>query len=130
MAEPASERRPRLDDSEVYERLTRLDELLGHVEAIPGPAGEIALEAVSALAEVYGEALARVTTYASETPALVEAMTGDELLEHLLVLHGIHPDPGRHRRRAALHRREPEEAQSDPVDHAEPATRLRRRSAT
>jgi Fe-S cluster biogenesis protein NfuA len=89
MIEPAN----RLDDAAMQERLTRLDDLLGQVEAIPGPAGEVALEAVSALADVYGEALARVTAYTAGTPALVEAMTGDELLGHLLVLHDIHPDP-------------------------------------
>jgi Fe-S cluster biogenesis protein NfuA len=77
----------------VRERLTRLDELLAQVEAIPGPAGELALEAVSALAEVYGEALARATAYASDVPAVLTALTGDELLGHLLVLHGVHPEP-------------------------------------
>ena len=76
------------------ERLTRLDGLLEQVEAIPSPSGEIALVAVSALAEVYGEALARAVAYASETvPELLPAITGDELLGHLLVMHGIHPDP-------------------------------------
>src|SRR3954453_17142756 len=49
----------RLADAAVRERLTGLDELLERVEQIPGPAGELALEAVSALAEIYGEALAR-----------------------------------------------------------------------
>jgi Fe-S cluster biogenesis protein NfuA len=93
MAEPAGEAGPRLDNAAVHERLTRLDELLAQVEATPGPAGELALDAVSALAEVYGEALARATAYASETPAVLAAITGDELLSHLLVLHGIHPDP-------------------------------------
>lgn len=83
----------RLDDTAVREQLARLDELLGQVEAIPGPAGEVALDAVSALAEVYGEALARATAYASTTPAALAAITDDELLSHLLVLHGIHPDP-------------------------------------
>jgi Fe-S cluster biogenesis protein NfuA len=93
MADPAGEAHPRLDNDAVHERLTRLDELLGHVEATPGPAGEVALDAVSALAEVYGEALARATAYASTTPAVLAAITDDELLSHLLVLHGIHPDP-------------------------------------
>jgi Fe-S cluster biogenesis protein NfuA len=93
MAEPAGEAHPRLDNAAVHERLTRLDELLAQVEATPGPAGELALDAVSALAEVYGEALARATAYASETPAVLAAITGDELLSHLLVLHGVHPDP-------------------------------------
>lgn len=93
MAEPSNRPSNRLDDATVHERLTRLDELLEQVEAIPGPSGEVALEAVSALADVYGEALARATAYASGSPALIEAMTRDELLGHLLVLHGIHPDP-------------------------------------
>ena len=83
----------RLDDTTVQERLARLDELLGQVEQIPGPSGELALEAVSALAAVYGEALARAIEHASGTPAVVEAMCDDELLGHLLVLHGIHPEP-------------------------------------
>ncbi|MFN2494852.1 MAG: NifU family protein [Pseudonocardiaceae bacterium] len=102
MAEPADQQHPRLDDTAVQERLTRLDELLGQVEQIPGPAGELALEAVSALAEVYGEALARATAYVSRAPTLVEAITGDELLGHLLVLHGIHPDPVERRVAQAL----------------------------
>ena len=82
-----------LDNRAVRDRLTRLDELLAQVEAIPGPAGELALDAVSALAEVYGEALARAVAYASGSPDVLAALTGDELLEHLLVLHGAHPDP-------------------------------------
>jgi Fe-S cluster biogenesis protein NfuA len=94
MAEPATETGARLDNAAVCDQLTRLDGLLEQVEAIPGPSGEIALEAVSALAEVYGEALARAVAYASEAaPELVQAITDDELLGHLLVLHGIHPDP-------------------------------------
>ncbi|MGB8995956.1 MAG: NifU family protein [Pseudonocardiaceae bacterium] len=93
MAEPADEGLPRLADAAVHERLTRLDELLGQVEATPGPAGKLALAAVSALAEVYGEALARVAGYASDAPAVLAAITGDELVSHLLVLHGVHPDP-------------------------------------
>lgn len=92
----------RLDDAAVQERLVRLDDLLGQVEAIPGPAGELALEAVSALADVYGEALARATDYVSTTPALAEAVTRDELLGHLLVMHGIHPEPVERRVARAL----------------------------
>jgi Fe-S cluster biogenesis protein NfuA len=79
----------RLDDAAVRERLTGLDELLERVEQIPGPAGELALEAVSALAEVYGEALARALALTADPGAFV----ADELLGHLLVLHGLHPDP-------------------------------------
>ncbi|SFL05585.1 hypothetical protein [Geodermatophilus ruber] len=81
----------RLDDPQVEQRLTRLDDLLAQVEATPGPAGALAMEAVTALAEVYGEALARAL--AAAPPAAVEVMLGDPLLGHLLVLHGIHPEP-------------------------------------
>jgi hypothetical protein len=47
--------------------------------------------AVSGLAEIYGQALARVLDLAD--PALVERMLDDELIGHLLALHGIHPEP-------------------------------------
>jgi Fe-S cluster biogenesis protein NfuA len=79
----------RLDDAAVRERLIGLDDLLDRVEQIPGPAGELALEAVAALAEVYGEALARALALTADPGAFV----ADELLGHLLVLHGLHPDP-------------------------------------
>jgi Fe-S cluster biogenesis protein NfuA len=88
----------RLDDTAVRERLTGLDDLLERVEQIPGTAGELALEAVSALAEVYGEALARAMALTADPGAFV----ADELLGHLLVLHGIHPDPVERRVARAL----------------------------
>jgi Fe-S cluster biogenesis protein NfuA len=89
---------PRLDDGAVRERLTRLDGLLAEVERIPGPAGELALEAVAALAEIYGEALARALDQAAAPATFVD----DELLGHLLVLHGVHPDPVERRVERAL----------------------------
>ena len=73
------------------ERLGALNEQLAQLEATPGPIGELALAAVSGLAEIYGQALARTLDLAD--PALVERMLGDELIGHLLVLHGIHPSP-------------------------------------
>lgn len=87
----------RLGDAALRERLTDLDALLDRVEQIPGPAGELALEAVSALAEVYGEALARALALAEPS-----AFVADELLGYLLVLHGIHPDPVERRVARAL----------------------------
>ena len=79
----------RLDDRAVRERLAVLDKQLAQLESTPGPIGELALAAVSGLAEIYGQALARALDLAD--PALVERMLGDELIGHLLVLHGIHP---------------------------------------
>ncbi|GHF71815.1 hypothetical protein GCM10010218_61310 [Streptomyces mashuensis] len=81
----------RLDDAAIARCLTRADELLGQVEAAPGPTARAALEAVRVLTELYGEALARVLDRAG--PPLVESLAGDDLVGHLLVLHGIHPDP-------------------------------------
>lgn len=79
----------RLSDDAVRGRLARIDELVGLVEQTPGPTSEAALEAVQCLLEVYGEAFGRVVDAAP--PDLVDAMVADELLEHLLVLHGVHP---------------------------------------
>jgi Fe-S cluster biogenesis protein NfuA len=81
----------RLDDRAVRERLAVLDKQLEQLEATPGPIGELALAAVSGLAEIYGQALARALDLVD--PTLVERMLGDELIGHLLVLHGIHPSP-------------------------------------
>jgi Fe-S cluster biogenesis protein NfuA len=81
----------RLDDRAVRALLAVLDEQLAQLETTPGPVGELALTAVSGVAEIYGQALARALDLAD--PAHVERMLGDELIGHLLALHGIHPDP-------------------------------------
>jgi hypothetical protein len=47
---------------------------------------------VATLAELYGEALARVVEIVAE-PAVLAALTADELVGHLLLLHGLHPEP-------------------------------------
>ncbi|MCK7622396.1 NifU family protein [Streptomyces sp. RS10V-4] len=86
MADPA-----RLDDTAVGGRLTRINELLERLEAVPGPTAQDALAAVRALTEVYGEALARVLDHAD--PAAAGAFADDDLLGHLMVLHGLHPEP-------------------------------------
>jgi Fe-S cluster biogenesis protein NfuA len=98
----------RLDDAAVRERLTRVEELLGRLELTPGPTAETGLDAVCALAEVYGEALARASALVVDTPAARAAFTGDELLTQLLVLHGVHPDPPERRIRTALETLRPE----------------------
>ncbi|MFJ9561311.1 NifU family protein [Streptomyces fuscichromogenes] len=88
MADPG-----RLDGPAVESRLARLDALLESLESAPGPTGGSAVEAVRLLTEVYGEALARVLDHADAQ--VVRQLADDELLDHLLVLHDIHPDaPG------------------------------------
>ncbi|MFF7725500.1 NifU family protein [Streptomyces sp. NPDC008001] len=78
-------------DAETVRLLARADELLGRLEALPGPTAQAGLESVRALTEVYGEALARVVDAAG--PALAGRLADDELVGHLLVLHGLHPEP-------------------------------------
>jgi hypothetical protein len=92
------------DDAAVEQTLADLDELLGRLEQLPGPAGELALEAVSALAEVYGAALARAVSIAvpADGGATAAALAADPLLGHLMALHGIHPDPAEVRVARAL----------------------------
>src|SRR3954463_8571374 len=81
-----------LPDGAVEARLARLDDVLGQLEQIPGRTAELALEAVETLTEVYGEALRRTMECADASDVVVRALTTDELLRHLLLLHGLHPD--------------------------------------
>lgn len=80
----------RLGDEQVCRRLTRLDDLLGRLEQIPGQTAATAIEAVETLTEVYGEALARVMECVDDD-TVRRRITDDELLRHLLVLHDLHP---------------------------------------
>ena len=80
-----------MDDGAVADRLARLDEMLGRLERTPGATAESALDAVTLLTEVNGEALSRVVAHVSGDAA--GALVDDELIGHLLVLHGIHPEP-------------------------------------
>ncbi|MEU6508407.1 NifU family protein [Streptomyces sp. NPDC046942] len=91
----------RLADPAVEARLARLDEVLAGLESAPGPA----LEAVSLLTEVYGEALGRVLDHA-DAP-LRARLAEDELVGHLLVLHAIHPEPPERRAARAVERLRP-----------------------
>ncbi|MGA5582181.1 NifU family protein [Streptomyces thermodiastaticus] len=95
----------RLADADVEARLARIDDLLETLESAPGPTVRGAVEAVRLLTEVYGEALARVLEYA-DTP-MRRRMAEDELLEHLLVLHAVHPDPVEVRAARAVERLRP-----------------------
>jgi Fe-S cluster biogenesis protein NfuA len=67
-----------MDDAAVRERVARVEELLGAIDGNPD-----AVAAVQGLVELYGEALQRVVAGAS--------LEDDELLSHLLLVHGLHP---------------------------------------
>jgi Fe-S cluster biogenesis protein NfuA/nitrite reductase/ring-hydroxylating ferredoxin subunit len=95
-----------LDDGAARERVARVDALLEEVEgAIGAVPVDTALELVQALLELYGEGLARVVGHVAardDDGALARAFAGDELVSHLLLLHGLHPEPLEVRVRAAL----------------------------
>lgn len=87
----------RLSGQDVERRLSLLDDLLGRLEQIPGVTAELGLDAARALTEVYGEALARLMDHLAGVPPARDAAVADELIGHLLVLHGIHPQPAAER---------------------------------
>jgi len=78
-----------VNDAEVRERVARLEGLLEKVRE-----DAAAVEAVAALSELYGEALARLIRGVDPEQ--------DELVSHLLLLHGLCPAPLEERVAAAL----------------------------
>jgi Fe-S cluster biogenesis protein NfuA len=72
----------------------RVEALLEEVERLGDPAArETALELVQGLLDLYGEGLARIVGHVAEHDdgTLADALAGDELVAHLLLLHGLHP---------------------------------------
>jgi Fe-S cluster biogenesis protein NfuA len=95
----------RLGDREIGQRIARVDELLERIHGVPGPTADAAVEAVRALTEVYGEALARVADQVDLTGT--GGLLDDELLGHLLALHDLHPEPVERRAARAVERLRP-----------------------
>lgn len=89
----------RMPDPEVEKLLMRLDSLLEQLEGEQGTVADVALDAVEALTQIYGEALSRMVR---TEPELASRMVEDKLLAHLFVLHGLHPDPPEERIEHAL----------------------------
>jgi Fe-S cluster biogenesis protein NfuA/nitrite reductase/ring-hydroxylating ferredoxin subunit len=84
-----------LDDRELQERVARVEQLLEEIEALRDPAARAkAAEVVGVLLELYGEGLARmmeVVAQGGDAERTFEAFAEDELVSHLLLLHGLHP---------------------------------------
>lgn len=75
------------------------------IESLADPAArEKATELVQAMLDVYGEGLERIVERVAESDdgELAAAFAGDELVAHLLLLHGLHPVPLETRVRGAL----------------------------
>ena len=73
----------------------QVEALLDQVETFPEPQREVATELVRALLDMYGEGLSRIV-------AACDVPVEDELVAHLLLLHGLHPVPVRERVIGAL----------------------------
>ena len=70
-----------MDDRQARELVARIELLLDDVHDV---------ELVQGLVELYGEGLRRIVAH---DPDGVGDLAGDELVAHLLVLHGLHPIP-------------------------------------
>lgn len=83
----------------------RIEALLEEAEGLADPAARgTALELVQGLLDLYGEGLSRVVSHVAEHDdgTLAEALAADELVAHLLLLHGLHPVPLERRVTGAL----------------------------
>ena len=81
------------------EQIGRLESLLEELEALPDPdAREKCLETIGALLDLYGEGLARIVEAAPDR----ERLADDDLVSHLLLVHGLHPLSFEARVRGAL----------------------------
>jgi hypothetical protein len=74
-------------------QLGEVEDLLERVEALAEPARDTALALVRALLRLYGEGLARITASGvrSGGEPLAAQWAADDLIAHLLLLHGLHP---------------------------------------
>ena len=87
-----------IDDQGLQERVARMETLLEEIETLPDRnARSKAAEVVGVLLDLYGEGLARmmeVVAEGEERERTFDAFAEDELVSHLLLLHGLHPlDP-------------------------------------
>lgn len=81
-----------MDDTRVRDEVEAVEGLLGALEELPDwQARTHAVEAVEGLLCLYGEALRRIVDVVAPVPAVAGAITDDELVSHLLLLHGLHP---------------------------------------
>jgi Fe-S cluster biogenesis protein NfuA len=77
-----------MDDLQTQERVARVETLLEALDTLPAPARGTAMELVQALLDLYGEGLARIV---ARDDGLAAMAASDELVAHLLLLHGLHP---------------------------------------
>jgi Fe-S cluster biogenesis protein NfuA/nitrite reductase/ring-hydroxylating ferredoxin subunit len=95
-----------MDAMQASERVARVESLLEEVEALADPrARDTATELVAAVLDLYGEGLERIVAEIGASDhdgSLAAALTADDLVCHLLLLHGLHPVALETRVRGAL----------------------------
>ena len=95
-----------MEGSEPLEQVARVERLLEELEGLPSSgARDTATEVLQALLELYGDGFARIVDVVAERDedgSMAESLASDELVAHLLLLHGLHPVPVEQRVRAAL----------------------------
>lgn len=92
-----------MDDRGIRERVARVEEALEQLEGLPASPRETAMQAVAALVELYGEGWARALACVDvQCPGGAAALAEDELVSHLLMIHGLHPTDVEGRVRGAL----------------------------
>jgi Fe-S cluster biogenesis protein NfuA/nitrite reductase/ring-hydroxylating ferredoxin subunit len=87
------------------DQVARVEGLLEQLEALPDAAArDTATEVVQALLDLYGDGLGRMVEAIAERDdgTLAAAFSEDELVAHILLLHGLHPVPVEERVRGAL----------------------------
>jgi Fe-S cluster biogenesis protein NfuA/nitrite reductase/ring-hydroxylating ferredoxin subunit len=95
-----------MGDREPLEQVARVEGLLEELEGLPDThARDRATEVLQAVLDLYGEGLGRIIDVVAENDsdgAMAESLAGDELVAHLMLLHGLHPVPVEQRVREAL----------------------------
>jgi Fe-S cluster biogenesis protein NfuA/nitrite reductase/ring-hydroxylating ferredoxin subunit len=93
-----------MDDQVARERVAEIERLLGEIESLDEPARSLAIDTVQGLLELYGEGLGRIVAFVDEAGGrdAGEELAEDELVSHLLLLHGLHPVDAETRVRRAL----------------------------
>src|SRR5215210_3226226 len=83
-----------LDEGQLQERVGRIETLLEEIESFEDPVARAkTAEMVQTLLELYGEGLGRIVESVGRLGGqdLKDELLGDELISHLLILHGLHP---------------------------------------
>lgn len=79
-----------MDTATTRERVAEVEGLLDRLDALPDArAREVAVQTVAAVLDLYGEGLRRVVALIG--PGQARELARDDLVGHLLLLHGLHP---------------------------------------